>query len=214
MLTMESIRVLIVADDPLIRAGLTGLLADVMTCEVVGQMNSQHVLAELEESDLHLERPQVIVWDAGWELPDFVPEWQEIECPVIALLPETEDVGKVWASGVIGILSREVDAERLAAALQTAVTGLIVLDETVAQAMLPGQEDLLFPDTAVDLLTEREQEVLQLVAEGLTNKAIAGELQISDHTVKFHVNSIMTKLGAQSRTEAVVQATRLGLLLL
>jgi DNA-binding NarL/FixJ family response regulator len=79
---------------------------------------------------------------------------------------------------------------------------------------------LLRPDSSPDLpplpepLTPREQEVLQLLAEGLPNKAIARQLEISDHTVKFHVNAIMGKLGAQSRTEAVVRATRLGLVLL
>jgi len=63
-------------------------------------------------------------------------------------------------------------------------------------------------------LTPREQEVLQLLAEGLPNKAIASQLSISEHTVKFHVNAIMGKLGAQSRTEAVTRATRAGLILL
>jgi DNA-binding NarL/FixJ family response regulator len=63
-------------------------------------------------------------------------------------------------------------------------------------------------------LTAREMEVLQLLAEGLPNKSIAQRLDISEHTVKFHVNSILRKLEAQSRTEAVVQATRLGLILL
>ena len=63
-------------------------------------------------------------------------------------------------------------------------------------------------------LTPREHEVLGLVAEGLPNKSIADHLSISEHTVRFHVNSIMSKLGAQSRTEAVTRATRLGLLLL
>jgi DNA-binding NarL/FixJ family response regulator len=64
----------------------------------------------------------------------------------------------------------------------------------------------------VEELTPRETEVLQLLADGLTNKAIAQRLGISDHTVKFHVNAVLGKLGAQSRTEAVVRATRLGLL--
>ncbi|MBI1880571.1 MAG: response regulator transcription factor, partial [Chloroflexi bacterium] len=63
-------------------------------------------------------------------------------------------------------------------------------------------------------LTPRELEVLQLLAEGLPNKAIARRLDISDHTVKFHVNAILSKLSAQSRTDAVVRATRLGLILL
>jgi len=66
----------------------------------------------------------------------------------------------------------------------------------------------------VDTLTPRESEVLHLIAEGLPNKQIAQKLSISEHTVKFHVNAILTKLGAQSRTEAVVRATRAGLIAL
>jgi DNA-binding NarL/FixJ family response regulator len=65
----------------------------------------------------------------------------------------------------------------------------------------------------VEHLTPREQEVLQLLAQGLSNKLIAGRLGISDHTVKFHLNAILGKLGAQSRTEAIAQAARLGLVL-
>jgi len=63
-------------------------------------------------------------------------------------------------------------------------------------------------------LTPRENQVLQLLAQGMTNKAIALDLGITDHTVKFHVNAIMGKLGAQSRTEAVVRATQLGMIAL
>ena len=214
MLTMGIIQVLIVADDPLVRAGLAGLLSEMPKCEIVGQVSSQTLKEELEEEAGEWARPQVVVWDAGWELPDFLPEWGEIDLPVVVLLPETDDLNRVWSSGVRGVLPREIDGETLEAALHTAVNGLLVFDESLAKSLLPARDDLLLPDTAVDLLTEREQEVLQLVAEGLTNKAIAGQLHISDHTVKFHVNSIMTKLGAQSRTEAVVQATRLGLILL
>lgn len=214
MFAMDVLQVLIVADDPLVRAGLAGLLADLTTCEVAGQMSSQGLLAELDEGERYAELFQVVLWDAGWELPEFLPEWRELGLPVVALLPETDDVLRVWASGVAGVLSREVDAESLVAALHTAVTGLIVLDAVFAPLLFPPSEELLLSETAVDLLTEREREVLQLVAEGLTNKAIAWQLHISDHTVKFHVNAIMTKLGSQSRTEAVVQATRLGLIIL
>ncbi len=210
---MGTIQVLIVADDPLVRAGLAGLLIEMPQCEIVGQMSSQVLKEELEEA-VEWDRIQVVVWDAGWELPEILPEWREIDLPVVALLPESDEVGRVWASGVRGMLPREIDGETLAVALHTAVSGLLVLDETLAQSLLPAPDEWLLPDTAVELLTDREREVLQLVAEGLTNKAIAGQLHISDHTVKFHVNSIMTKLGAQSRTEAVVQATRLGLILL
>jgi len=78
--------------------------------------------------------------------------------------------------------------------------------------MMPGRDSV--HDFPVEELTPRETEVLQLMADGLTNKAIAQKLSISEHTVKFHVNAILGKLGVQSRTEAVVRATRLGLLLL
>jgi DNA-binding NarL/FixJ family response regulator len=83
--------------------------------------------------------------------------------------------------------------------------------------MMPARERILAaaPNVAPsDPLTPREQEVLQLLAEGLPNKVIAQRLTISEHTVKFHINAILGKLGAQSRTDAVVRATRSGLLLL
>lgn len=210
---MVTIQVLIVADDPLVRTGLAGLLIEMPQCEIVGQMSSQALQEEMEDA-LEWARTQVVVWDAGWELPEILPDWREIDLPVVALLPETDELSRVWASGVRGMLPREIDGETLVVALHTAVSGLLVLDEALAQSFMPAQDEWLLPDTAVDLLTDREREVLQLVAEGLTNKAIASQLHISDHTVKFHINSIMTKLGAQSRTEAVVQATRLGLILL
>jgi DNA-binding NarL/FixJ family response regulator len=91
---------------------------------------------------------------------------------------------------------------------------LATLDPDFVTAVLP--ETSLATDILPEFteLTPRESEVLYLLAEGLTNKAIAHRLEISDHTVKFHVNAILGKLNAQSRTEAVVQATRLGLLLL
>ena len=102
----------------------------------------------------------------------------------------------------------------MVAALQAALHGVAVLDPEFVTAVLPPMP--LAAETLPELveLTPREQEVLTLLAEGLTNKAIAHQLAISDHTVKFHVNAILGKLNAQSRTEAVVQATRLGLLLL
>jgi two-component system nitrate/nitrite response regulator NarL len=82
----------------------------------------------------------------------------------------------------------------------------------LAGAVLAVPEPL--PGLPVEDLTPRELEVLQLLAEGLPNKAIGLRLSISEHTVKFHVNAILGKLGAQSRTDAVVRATRLGLIIL
>jgi len=109
-------------------------------------------------------------------------------------------------------LPRQVDGERLTAALNAIAAGLLVLD--------PGQRALLTPLPETDPvellepLTPREEDVLALLADGLTNRAIARQLAISENTVKFHVQSLLGKLDAQSRTDAVVRATRLGLLIL
>jgi len=92
------------------------------------------------------------------------------------------------------------------------VSGLYVLDQTIAPALL--RLTPVEPDDAVEPLTPREQEVLGLLCLGLTNRAIAGRLAISEHTAKFHVNAVIAKLGVGSRTEAVVKAAHLGLVVL
>jgi DNA-binding NarL/FixJ family response regulator len=105
-----------------------------------------------------------------------------------------------------------MDTDKLLTAARAVANGLVVVEPKLASALLPAMDsDQFTPD---EPLTPREMEVLQRLAEGLTNKAIAQELGISEHTIKFHVNAIMGKLHAQSRTEAVVRATRLGLILL
>ena len=108
--------------------------------------------------------------------------------------------------------SATASASELAVAIAAAVQGLGVLAPALADAIAAPSHTP--PDSAQGVLTRRELEVLRLVAEGHSNKEIAFELDISDHTVKFHVNSILTKLGARSRTEAATTAARLGLLYL
>jgi DNA-binding NarL/FixJ family response regulator len=93
-----------------------------------------------------------------------------------------------------------------------AAQGLVVLDPSLSNPALLARDPS--SPSLVEELTPRELQVLELLAEGLPNKVIARRLGISDHTVKFHVNAVLGKLGAQSRTEAVVRATRLGLILL
>ena len=212
---LEDLRVLVVADDPLARAGLAVLLSEQSSCTVVGQSSSQEDLA----AQAAVYRPEVVLWDLGWERPldleaglEQVGELVEDGLPVVALLPDEAQAQEVQASGVRGLLLRDASAETLQAALQAIGHGLVVLDPSLVLGLSPVIEPGL--DSLVEELTPRETEVLQLLADGLTNKAIAQRLGISDHTVKFHVNAILGKLGAQSRTEAVVRATRLGLLLL
>lgn len=207
---MAELKLLIVADDTLARAGLAHLLANTPDCTVLWQGNSADVADELAD----MTGPDVIIWDVGWELPIVLPDWVDFGLPVVALLPDGAEAGPVWAAGIQALVRRDVAAEALAVAARAAAQELVVLDAEVAAALLPVVRKESGLETAVESLTIREREVLQLVAEGLTNKAIAARLQISDHTVKFHVNAIMNKVGAQSRTEAVVRATRHGLILL
>jgi two-component system, NarL family, nitrate/nitrite response regulator NarL len=215
---MSDLRVLIVADDPLARAGLATLLSHQPDCTIVGQMAAHaEVLGELL-----LYQPDVVVWDLGWE-PTLGPadaptglehlaEVRDTGKPVVALLPDERYAALVWAAGVRGLLLRDADAATLALALPAVARGLVVYDAALVSGLLSARPPPLMSST--EALTPREQEVLQLLAEGLPNKTIADRLHISEHTVKFHVNAILSKLGAQSRTEAVVRATRLGLLLL
>jgi DNA-binding NarL/FixJ family response regulator len=157
-------------------------------------------------------RPDVVLWDLGWDADELPPDFAEADYPVLALLPHDGVAADAWAAGARGLLLREAGGETLETALQAVTQGLLVLDPLLAETLRPPVPPDERPPAAE--LTPREQEVLQLLAEGLTNRAIAQALSISEHTVKFHVNAIMTKLNAQSRTEAVVRATRLGLILL
>ncbi len=211
----SEISLLIVADDLLARAGLAALLAGQPGLSIAGQSDCGPQLDALVQE----HAPDALLWDLGWDfgeaensrllerLIDF-----SARLPVLALLPDGEEAGQVWAAGVSGLLPRQVDGERLAAALNAIAAGLLVVD--------PGQRDLLAtppdatPAELLEPLTPREEDVLALLADGLTNRAIARQLAISENTVKFHVQSLLGKLDAQSRTDAVVRATRLGLLIL
>jgi DNA-binding NarL/FixJ family response regulator len=205
------LRILIVADDSLARTGLATLLADQPGCAVTGQVSGETDL----ETALEVFGPDVVVWDLGWD-PESALErlagLGEAGLPVVALLSDEAYASDAHAAGADGLLSREVKAENLVAALAAVAQGLVVLDPALAGALLPAGD--VAPEPLIEALTPRELEVLQLLAEGLSNKAIAYRLDISEHTVKFHVNAIMSKLGAQSRTEAAVRATRMGLILL
>jgi DNA-binding NarL/FixJ family response regulator len=207
---MTPLHLLLIADDPLARAGLAALLADVPGCEVVGQMSSVSLASDFP-LDL-LTPPDAIIWDMGWDPAETPLDWPDMPAPVLVLLNDEEQAAAIWQSGVRGILLRDMDTDKLLAAAQAITNGLIVVEPKLAGTLLPPADNDDF--ALADPLTPRELEVLQRLAEGLTNKAIAQELGISEHTIKFHVNAIMGKLHAQSRTEAVVRATRLGLILL
>ena len=209
---MKNLRILIVANDPLARAGLATLLDNRLDCTLVGQLSATTNLPA--ETDIY--RPDALLWDLGWApSPDEIEMFSlltDLDTPTVVLLPNQQFVTEVRDEGIQGLLPRDADANKILAALKAVSHGLVAIDPSLTEDVFPATSTNL-PKLA-EPLTPRESEVLQLLAEGLSNKAIAHRLSISEHTVKFHVNAIMSKLSAQSRTEAVVRATQLGLILL
>ncbi len=217
---MNVLRVLIVAGDPLARAGLAAFLQDRSDLIVTGQIDGAELPASLD-----VYRPDVVLWDLGWEAPASlrgetkaalvqVADLAETSPPIAALLPDPTAAADAWAAGARGLLPRDVSADRLAAALAALALGLAAIDPLFSIALFPAPHSAPVIGQPSEALTPREVEVLRLIAEGLANKVIAQKLGVSEHTIKFHANALMGKLGAQSRTDAVVRATRLGLIIL
>ena len=197
-------RVLLVAEDAIARAGLRAL-AERSGLSVAGDVAPD----DLQPADV--EAADAIAWDAGTSGTFHSLRRAAARVPVLALPWNAEQAREALAAGARGVLSRERLDELLLPAVQAAVLGLLVVDDSFGEALV---RPLPAADALVEPLTPRETEVLQLLAEGLTNRRLGERLGISEHTAKFHVNAILGKLGARTRGEAIAQAARLGLLLL
>jgi NarL family two-component system response regulator YdfI len=211
------IRVFIVAASPLARAGLENLLA-ARDVQVVGSIATIETLADLLSDAM----PDVILLDSSGEpfesaLESVVASGLAADAGVVILgdgISATTSAEALRA-GVRAALPGDISPEQLVAALQAAANGLLVLHPSLAAETLPaGSAAPPALDELAEALTRREVEVLQMLAAGLSNKGIGARLNISEHTVKFHVASILGKLGAGSRTEAVSLGIRRGLVLL
>ena len=212
------IRVFIVAASPLIRAGLQSALADARF-EIAGAAaDFDSVSGQLIEA----EPEAVLIQTVADAQEDLLTAIEDSEvCRDFAVVVLSEQAKPEWhakaiRAGVRAFLPQDVTPEQLRGALEAVVAGLVVLHPTELESVLPAApnsssapvQELLEP------LTPREREVLQLLAAGLVNKEIATRLSISEHTVKFHVASILGKLGVSTRTEAVFAGIRRGLVLL
>jgi DNA-binding NarL/FixJ family response regulator len=208
--------VLIVSELTTVRAGLVAVLGQSGDLRVAGQgrsLGGPGVAEQLAEIDVVLfDAPSVeAVAEAVADLDGVGPG--------LLVLGPTASAGRLALAAPAlawGVLPRDATSERIVAAVRAVAAGLVVLDvELTPEVVTPSRVADAHPlaDT-LDELTAREHEVLTLVATGLTNKAIAQRLGISDHTVKFHVAAVLAKLGAESRTEAVHLAARRGLLTL
>jgi two-component system, NarL family, nitrate/nitrite response regulator NarL len=193
----------VVARDPLVRSGLVAVLSAYPGL----------VLKEALESSDGSVAADVMVWDA--------PETGRHPSltPVLALVNAPQDARQALRSGARGALSRGTPTDAIAPAALAVAAGHWVLDEAFADALLNLTEAVNLPPASPapapsTLLSPRELQVLSLLSEGLSNRDVAVRLGISHHTAKFHVNAILDKLGATTRTEAVVLAARSGLLTL
>ncbi len=168
-----------------------------------------------------LRQADVVIYDAGWGLSndDVLTELAQIPAdwtlPVILLIPESdESVSALFNVGFSGILSRSTDPDRLNTVVQAALLDLFVIDPIFLDDVELADNKPASQSGFVEVepLTPREFDVLELLADGLTNREIGAKLEISHHTVKFHLTSLMDKLDVHSRTEAVTTASRLGIL--
>jgi len=206
---VTAVRVVLVGEDPLARGGLHAQLEGEEGISILGHTEVDHLALALEQG-----RPEVLVWDLGVGPRAQLGRAGALSrsgVPFVALLDEDGLSGDAAAAGASGVLRRDAAPGQIAAAAVAAARGLWVYAPELAVGTVPRPSGGGGP---VESLTDRELQVLSLLAEGLSNKQIAARLGISEHTAKFHVNAILGKLGVQSRTEAVVRAARLGLLML
>jgi two-component system, NarL family, response regulator YdfI len=233
------IRVLIVASSIVMQAGLAALLSDSPALTVVGtatlllpeQLKTLRPDVVLLEWDLPEDEGAIALSSETERLSDelaglllgislnsslsTVPE-AEPQTGFVALV---EEVSSAWLSEILhssirGVLPQTASAAEITAAIEAVAAGLTVLHPDLMERLLSSLAIAPRPSPIAQPLTPREAEVLEMLAEGLGNKAIAKRLTISEHTVKFHVGSIFSKLNASSRTEAVAIGARQGLILL
>ncbi len=208
----RALRVLVAGRHPVVRAGLRGLLADQGDVEVVGEATSADALdvlgAELRADVILLEWTETDVGHAA------SADGTDVPILLMGALGNQGSLSALLATGARGFLLQDASGEEVAEAARAVARGLVVVDAALATAALSPQPVSIMEDGVDGPLTDRERQVLELMAEGLPNKTIAQRLGISEHTVKFHVGSLLAKLEAASRTEAVAVALRRGLLAL
>ena len=180
----DLLRIVVAGRDPLARVGLATILRD-------------------------FEDILVVDCDGDVALVDAGVTIGKCDIPSLLLVTDLAQANEALAAGARGVISRDSSPRQIHAALRAIAEGLRVIDgEALLHAPVNHTEELLEP------LTARELEVLHLLSAGRTNKEIASRLGITEHTIKFHVNAILGKLDAETRTEAVVHAARLGIVTL
>jgi two-component system, NarL family, nitrate/nitrite response regulator NarL len=184
----DLLRIAVAGRDPLARAGLASIIRE-------------------------FEDVLVVDCDADVALVDgdAMASLRKCDAPALLLVSDLSQASEALAAGARGVISRTSTPRQIHAALRAIAEGLRVID---GEAVLQPKAERTADAELVEPLTARELEVLRLLSAGMTNKEIASRLGITEHTIKFHVNAILGKLEAETRTEAVVHAARLGIVTL
>lgn len=208
MTELKSIRVLIVDDHAVVRSGLRAFLLSFDDMELVGEAEdgegAVRLCAELQ--------PDVILMDmvmpgmGGADATQLIrKQYPQVQIIVLTSFLEEDFVQQAIEAGAVGYILKNVPANELAEAIRAAHAGRPTLAPEAAQILL---YTATHPPKPTCKLTEREQQILPLLSEGLNNSEIAERLEVSRSTIRFHVSNILAKLGATSRTQAVALAVK------
>jgi DNA-binding NarL/FixJ family response regulator len=215
---VEVIRVFLVDDHAIVRTGMRAYLSMVPDLDVAGEAaDGQEALDVLHRLDLQDRLPDVVMMDLVMPRMDGIAatsvireRYPSVEVVALTSFIEEDKVQAALQAGASGYLLKDAEADEVAMAIRSAHAGEVHIDPAVAKRLAeslraPRQEGLIDP------LTEREREILVLVAQGKANKQIARQLKISERTARTHVSNILRKLGLASRTQAALYAVREGL---
>ena len=204
------IGVLLASASSVRRTGLEAIVRSFASLRLVGSVQGTRTANQRAVES----RADVLLADLEDETS--LPIESPLSIPTVSLIDKPDPAWAAHAirSGVKAILPRESGAEEILPAITAAYAGFVLLDPAVGTELAERIRGRTQSDSLQENLTRREVEVLSMLAEGLGNREIADRLGVSGHTIKYHISSILDKLGASTRTEAVTTGLRMGLILL